>query len=221
MLRHVVLGVAVAALLPLPAVAQTGQFSVGPRLGYINYDTETGLESAGILGLDATYRINRNIGIGFTVDVGRPTTDSSFFPAEMSFGDTTFVFAVSQPVTVVNYHLMLEATTGGTFAPFLLGSVGGYRMTLDPQVGGNEDVNELGFSFGGGISFQTSGGTAIRLEARDFVFTNFDREVLYPVEQRFRPTRFPQVLPTPAPFDGTAHNIIVSLAFSFTPGGSQ
>lgn len=224
MFRQLVLGVAVSACVAGPAAAQAtvGQFVVGPRIGYAKYDTDAGLKEAGVLGIDAVYHVSRNLAIGFTVDVGRPATDSSFFPAEMSFGDTTFIFAVSQPVTVVNYHLQAKVTTGGSLAPFLVGSVGGYQVTADPQVAaGESNFRELGFSFGAGVDLSTGSSTSIRLEVRDFVWSDFDREFLYPVRQSQRPSRFPDVLPQPDPFRGTAHNIVASLAFSFTPGGSQ
>lgn len=223
MFRQLVLGAAVAAF-AAPAAAQTatGQFSVGPRLGYVRYESATGLKNTAVLGLDAVYHVSRNLAVGFTLDVARPSTDSSFFPAEMSFGDTTFVFAVSQPVTVLNYQLQGKFTTGGSFAPFLVASIGGYQVTSDPQVAAGEtNFRELGFSFGGGIDLSTGSATAFRLEIRDFVWSDFDRDFLYPVQDRFKPTRFPDVLPTPDPFTGTAHNIVASLAFSFTPGGSR
>ena len=222
MLRKLVLGVAVMALSASTVAAQTsaGMFAVGPRLGYVRYADETGIQEGALLGLDGLYYISNNLGIGFMLDVARPQTDSSFFPAEMSFGDTTFSFGVKQPLTIVQFGIQAEITTGGKFAPFLRGSVGGYRVTLDPQVArGSSNFVELGFSFGGGINFATSPGTAVRIEVRDYVFTDFDRSLLNPVDPAFAPTRFPDVLPAKDPFFGTAHNIQIALAFSFTPGG--
>ncbi|HEX9727604.1 MAG TPA: outer membrane beta-barrel protein [Gemmatimonadales bacterium] len=222
MLRKLVLGVAFAALAAAPAVAQNGSFRVGPRLGYVKYAEKTGIEAGAMVGLDGLYYISSNLGIGFTLDVSRPQTDSSFFPAEMSFGDTTFIFGVSQPLTIAQFGLQAEFSAGGSIAPFIMGGVNGYRVSLDPQVAaGPANFVELGFSVGGGVAFRTSAGTQIRLEARDFVFTDFDRSRLNVVRAAFQPTRFPDVLPVPDPFSGSAHNIHVALSFSFTPGGSQ
>jgi opacity protein-like surface antigen len=224
MFRNLMLTVVVTGLLAGPAVAQTtgGQFHVGPRIGYIKYANKTGIKDAALFGLDALYYVSPNLGVGFALDVARPNTDGNFFPAEMSFGDTTFIYAVSQPLTILQFALQAEATTGGRLAPFLGASIGGYRVSLDPQVAaGQSNFTELGFSFGGGIAFAVGEATSVRLEARDYVFTKFNRDNIYPVDSRFRPTRFPDVLPEPAPFDGTAHNIHVGLAFTFTPGGSR
>ncbi len=223
MLRKFVLAAAMVGLTATTAVAQRAplQFSVGPRFGLITYDDDTGIDDAAMLGLDAIFHLNENVGFGITLDVARPSTDGSFFPSEMSFGDTTFVFGVAQPITVVQFAAMVELTTGGRFAPFINGSLGGYRITTDPQVGGNRNFTELGLGFGGGVEFITSGATSIRLEVRDMIFTNFDRSILNPVRNTFQPTRFPDVLPAKTPFDGTAHNIHLALAFSFTPGGGQ
>ena len=221
MLRKLVLIAAVGALGTTTAVAQKEpqQFSIGPRVGYIKYADNTALNETAMLGLNGVYYLNSNIGIGFMLDIARPQTDGDFFPAEMSFGDTTFIFKITQPVTVVQFGLQLELTTGGSFAPFVSGSVGGYRVSTDPQVGAAEDLEEFGFSIGGGFDISTGGGTAIRLEVRDFVFTDFDRDILYPVRGDFQPSRFPELVPLPDPFTGSAQNIHVALAFTFTPGG--
>ena len=223
MLRKLVLGVAALALTAGPLAAQG--FRVGPRLGYTTYDDNTGIEAGALIGLDGMYRLSPNLGLGFMLDVSRPSTDSSFFPAEMSFGDTTFIFGVQQPLTVVRAAAVGEFRLGGSVSPFFSGSIGVYRISLDPQVAaGPVTFSELGLSIGGGIEFSTSDATSVRLEVHDFVFTNFDRSRL-DVTRRvgtssFDPVRFPDVLPAAAPFSGTAHNISFAVAFSFTPGGS-
>lgn len=205
---------------PASAQVQSGSFRIGPRFGYIKYDDDTAIREAAMLGLDAMFNINSNIAIGFLLDVARPQTEGEFFPSELTFGDTTQVMGASQPITVLQYMGVLELNTGGKFSLFANGAVGGYRLSLDPQVnGGLEDFAELAFAVGGGIALSTSGATMVRLEVKDFIHTDFDREVLNPVADVFQPRRFPDVLPTPAPFLGTAHNIHVGLSFSFTPGG--
>lgn len=226
MLRRLVLGVGFACLAAAgPLAAQ--DFEVGPRLGYLRFKEATGIEPAGMLGLDAMYRISSRLGVGVRLDVSRPGTDGKFFAAEMSFApaletDTTLIFAVEQPLTLVQYQVQGLVETGGAFSIFAKGSAGGYTITLDPQVArGRTNVTEWGFSAGGGLRFSTGGGTAVQLEVQDVIFTNFRREDLNPVEPRFRPQRFPDVVPLQPEFDGTAHNLYVALSFSFTPGGAR
>jgi hypothetical protein len=223
MRTNLAFAVGLVALAAAPATAQTAhEFHVGPRLGYIKYAEETGIKSAAMLGLDGMYALTRNLSVGFRLDIARPMTDGNFFPAEMTFQDTTLLFAVEQPLTVVQYAGKAEFGFGGSLGFFLNGSVGGYRVTLDPQVvQADRSIDHMGFGFGGGISLSTGASTRVRLEVQDFVWRKFNRADLNPVEQRFQPVRFPEVIPTQAPFRGTAHNIHISLAFAFTPGGQQ
>lgn len=221
MLRTMVMSFGlVAAVLTGPLAAQ--QFEIGPRLGYVKFQEETGLENAALLGVDTRYRVTRNLGVGFRLDVGRPGTDGQYFPAEMTFSDTTLIMQASAPVTLLQYQALGEFGIGGTLGLFVNGSAGGYTLYLDPQAtNGSNSVSEWGFSVGGGVRYNTGGGTSIRLEVQDLIMTNFDRGNLDPVEPRFRPVRFPDVVPTQAAYEGTAHNIYVALAFTFTPGGAR
>ena len=219
MLQKTFVCVALLGAVAAPATAQR-QFHVGPRLGYTQFAAETAIESSPMLGMDAMYALSSNLAIGVRFDFARPVTDGNFFPAEMVFGDTTMVFGVSQPLTIFNYGAQLEFSTGGSFAPFLSGGVGNYRISLDPQVArGNVSHTDLAFTVGGGLAIQTSAGTSIRLSVQDLIFNNFDRARLNPVDLRFAPVLFPDAVPPQTPFEGVAHNIHVALAFSFTPGG--
>ena len=219
MLQKVFVGVALLGVAAAPVTAQR-QFQVGPRIGYTTYAAETAIEAGPMLGMDAMYSFSRNLAIGVRFDFARPTTDGTYFPAEMTFGDTTLIFAVSQPITTVNYALAAEFSTGGSFAPFVNGSVGQYRISLDPQVArGNASFSELLLTFGGGLAIQTSSGTAVRLTVQDIIYNNFDRARLNPVDARFAPVIFPDAITPQEPFLGAAHNIHFALAFSFTPGG--
>lgn len=219
MLRKILVSVALCGFAAAPLAAQR-QFMVGPRLGYTQYASETAIEAAPMLGVDAMYSLSRNLSFGVRMDFARPVTDGTYFPAEMTFGDTTMLFAVSQPITVLNYGVQAEFTTGGSFAPFVNGGVGGYRLSLDPQVAaGTTEVTETMFTVGGGISIQTSPGTSIRLMVQDIIYNNFNRANLNPVDARFAPMIFPDAIPPQAPFEGVAHNLHFALAFSFTPGG--
>jgi hypothetical protein len=140
----------------------------------------------------------------------------------MTFGDTTLIFAVQQPVTVLQYGVQAVLESGGAFSLFAKGGGGGYTVTLDPQTArGRVSDTQLGFNVGAGLRFRTGGGTSIALEVQDLVYTNFSRNALNPVEPRFRPVRFPDVVPVQPEFEGTAHNIYAAITFLFTPGGSR
>jgi hypothetical protein len=208
------------AVLAAPLTAQ--DFEIGPRLGYVKFKEATGLEGAAMLGLDAFYRLGSRLGVGVRLDVARPATDEQYFAAEQSFGDTTMIFAVTQPVTVIQYGVQGRFETGGPLSLFAKGGAGGYTVTLDPQSArGRISVTDWHFSAGGGVRLRTGGGTSILVEVQDLIYTNFHREDLNPVEQRFRPQRFPDVVAFQTPFEGTAHNIYAAITFMFTPGGAQ
>jgi hypothetical protein len=221
MYRRLVVGLVLAAAAAGPLAAQ--QFEIGPRLGYVKWKEATGLENSAMLGVDAMYRVNSNIGLGVRFDVARPGTDGAYFPAEMQFGtDSTLVFAVSQPVTVLQYGAQAEVGFGGAIGVFLKGGAGGRTFTMDPQASnGRITVTDWGFTAGAGFRIRAGGGTSITLEVQDLIYTNFDRESLNPVEPRFRPVRFPDVVPFQPAFSGTAHNIYGAISFIFTPGGGR
>jgi opacity protein-like surface antigen len=219
MLGKIVVGVIALGAVAAPAAAQR-QFQVGPRVGYTRFAEKTGIESSAMVGLDAMYSLFGNLSVGVRFDFARPVTDGRYSPAEMTFGDTTMVFTVSQPLTIVHYAAAAEFAIGGRLSPFVNGAVGGYRISLDPQsANAATSVNQLLFAVGGGIDFQVSGGTSIRLSVTDLIYNKFDRANLNPVDPRFAPVRFPDAVPPQPPFEGAAHNIHFALAFSFAPGG--
>jgi hypothetical protein len=208
------------AVMAVPLAAQ--DFEIGPRLGYVKFKEATGLEAAAMLGLDAFYRLGSKLGVGVRLDVARPATDEQYFAAEQSFGDTTLIFAVTQPVTILQYGVQARFETGGSLGLFAKGGAGGYTITLDPQSArGRVNVSDWHFAFGGGVRLRTGSGTSVMLEVQDIIYNDFHRDDLNPVEPRFRPRRFPDVVPSAAPFEAAAHNIYAALSFMFTPGGAQ
>jgi hypothetical protein len=219
MFRRLVVGFGLAVLAG-PLAAQ--DFEIGPRLGYVKWKEASGLQGAAMLGLDAFYRLGSNLAVGVRLDVARPATDEQYFVAEQTFGDTTLLFAITQPVTVLQYGVQGRFEIGGTLGLFAKGGAGGYTVTLDPQSArGRVSTSDWHFAVGGGVRLRTGSGTSVMLEVQDIVYANFHREDLNPVEPRFRPRRFPDVLPAQTPFEGTAHNIYAALTFMFTPGGAQ
>jgi opacity protein-like surface antigen len=219
MLRKILVGVLALGAVAAPAAAQR-QFQVGPRAGYTRFAEKTGIQSSAMLGLDAMYSPFNNLSVGVRFDFARPVTDGRYSTAEMTFGDTTMLFTVSQPLTIVHYAVAAEYAIGGRLSPFLNGAVGGYRISLDPQAANAATAfNELLFAVGGGIDFAVSGNTSIRLSVTDLIYNKFDRAALNTVDPRFAPVIFPDAVAPQPPFEGAAHNLHFALAFSFAPGG--
>lgn len=215
-----------ALLLPVLARPAYGQFEphrylIGARLGETSYDKSSGIDKGPMLGVDGTYFFNRSIGLGFMLDVTRPETKGEFFPAELTFGDTTFLYEVRQPLTIVQVgaQLVLQAPMG-SFAPYVSAGAGWYRFFLDPAVSnGNKTFTHPMYSLGGGLNIRLSESSGLRFEVHDFVHTDFDRSRLNPVGPRFQPTRFPDAIVPPEAAKSRTHNIQLALAFSFVPGG--
>jgi hypothetical protein len=216
----------------LSAQAGARQFHVGPRAGNIQYEEVSGLKSSGILGFEANYFLTRNLAIGMLIDASRPQTDGKFFPAELSFRDTTMIFEVSMPVTVVNAQVqgVLQYELG-RIAPFVTGGVGVYKLYLDPQVATlPTTITNLSLSLAGGLNLRTGSSSAVRLEIRDHIYTDFDREQLNPVDPRYRlnegrlstapPARFPERIPPPPASKSTLHNLTLLVGFSFMPAAA-
>ena len=220
MYRRLVVGIGLVALAAGPLAAQG--FEIGPRLGYVKYKEATGIKGAAMLGVDAIYHLNSHLGLGVRFDVSRPGTEGKYFPAEMTFTDTTMVFAVSQPLTVLQYAVQAQVETGGSIGLFLKGGAGGRTITLDPQAAhGRVNVSDWAFQAGAGVRINAGAGTSVKLEVQDLIFINYARNDISPVEARFVPKRFPDVVPPQPQFDGTAHNIYAALSFIFTPGGGR
>lgn len=221
----VTLGLLVAV--PTATLAQVvpHRFQVSPRAAVMNFQEASGLKSAGLVGLDATYFFTRNLGLGASMEFSRPQTDGRFFPAEMSFGDTTFTLQVSQPVTVWHYQLQAVATIGtGSISPFVTAGWGQYRLFLDPQAAREARTVTHGLlTFGGGVNLKLGASSGLRFEIRDDVYRDYDLNEINLVEARFAPRRFPDSVQIPDRkcYDGkcSLSNWQFALGFSFVPGG--
>ncbi len=77
------------------------------------------------------------------------------------------------------------------------------------------------YTVGVGLDIGVSSSAVVRIDARDYILTEFDRENLYPTDPRFRPVRFPEVIPEQEPFSGSTHNLVFAVSFQFTPGGAR
>jgi hypothetical protein len=217
---------ALALAVATPARAQVPhRFQVGPRLGWLTYAEQSGIKNSGLVGIDAMYFLNRNLGVGFSLDFARPQTDGAFFPAEFTFGDTTFIYQASYPITVFQYQLMGIYTLGsGRLSPYLIGGLGQYRLFIDPQAAAAQrQVAHTLATVGGGINVRLGSNAGLRFEVRDFVYTGFDLNEVNQVNSRFNPRRFPDLAPVPNDqcYQETCrlNNLQFAFGFTFIPGG--
>lgn len=221
--RVVLSGLLLATMVsPAAAQFQARRYQVGARLGTVSFDKTSGIKDGPMLGVDGTYFFTSNIGVGFMLDVTRPETDGRFFPAEFTFLDTTFVYEVTQPLTVlqVGGQGVLRLPVGDRIAPYVLGGFGWYRFYLDPQVSyGPRAFTNTMTQVGAGLTIRMGENSGIRFEFRNIRMQDYDRERLNPVGPRFRPVRFPELVVAPEAPKNTASNSLLSIAFSFTPGG--
>lgn len=221
------LGLAAAVLLALPAGSSAqapsrGSAVIVPRAGYIDYSKSTGIKPAPFVGVDLMYNLTRFFSVGPSLMVSQPETNGNDFGAALIYGDTTFLFRVTQPLTMFNAGLNASAhlPTYGRISPFLTGGAGYYTMYLDPQVSnGSKRFGRLSYNASAGAAFRFSKSTGIEISVGDLIFTDNDRNRLNPVRTAFQ-NRFADVFPVESSNSRTAHNLVFSLGFTFTPSGN-
>jgi hypothetical protein len=219
----------VAAQAAAPTSDYVRQFVITPRGGYLHYDRASSLKPGPAIGIDAQYNFTRAFSIGTNFTFSRSNTYGEDFLATLTYGiptvgDTTFIFGVRQPISIVDAQVaaMLHAPSYGRFSPFFLGGGGVYVMYLDPDANrGTKRIARPSLSGGAGVDVRLSRIAGIRLDVRDQVFLNYDREKLRPTDARFRNTRVLEGYPVPPAPKSTVNNIMVSLGFTFTPRGSD
>ena len=201
-------------------------FTLMPHVGMIRYSVYSGLENAPALGLDARYDLSRWFALGTAINISRANTRGGDFITALRYGDpskgdTTLIFRLQQPVT------MLNAALNGTFElpelariqPYVTGGAGLYVFFLDPQAnqGTGRDFSRLSGLLGGGLRWRVSSAAGITLDVRDFVLTNFDRSRLAPSDPRFHTNLYPEDFAAPPAARDLVHNVMFSLGFTWTP----
>ena len=218
-------GITALFLLALAARAEAQsdvrRFTVAPRGGYMHFDRATSIAPSGFVGVEATYALTSFFTIGPTFTASRPTSRGQDYIASISVADTTFLFQVQQPLTVFDVGLAATLRSPvllGRLAPYLVGSVGSYSVFMDPQVmRGPRSFSKMSAAFGGGLNLRVSNRAGILLEARDHIFSDFDRQRLNPTAPRFQNQRFIEDFPTPPASKTTMHNFAISLGFTYVP----
>ncbi len=204
------------------AQIEVGAFQVIPSGGVYLYGEAAPFRDAAFLGGDAHYFISDNVGLGFTLSFARPEVGGENFDRVLFkvANDTSVLFSTGQQVTQFSYAGVVTAAYSLGRANVLgFGGVGGTTFYLDPQVNDqNSSLTKFMFVFGGGLNFALTEGIGVRFEARDEVFTDFDREDFNPVDPRFRNTRIPEANGSPPAAEETIHNLRLSIGFVFVPG---
>ena len=224
--RCLLAGLAITVAIPVVARGQANRAMVTPRGGYIAFDQASGIEPAAFVGLDLVYDLARYFSVGAALEVARPTTRGEDFLGQLTIGDTTRLYQVVQPITVLSTGLnaRVQLPMMDRLVPFLVGQVGVYKVYLDPQSAGDHRTFQgLMGAFGGGINFRLREEVGIQLDARDHIYFDYDRDDLSPIASQFQVTRFGEDLPKPPQAKETIHNIVFSLGFSFRPsrGGGE
>lgn len=223
---YIALGVLAAGLVvPVSSAAQAveNRFAVAPRVSYMMFDGSSALDDAPMLGLDALYYVGRSgLAAGVSVDIARPETLGDFFtPIRLDFGPESELRFVGVRTTVVQVGAAGLYRIGGLdrrLAPFVGAGLGGHLIYLDnQQQDGADKVTGLNASFGGGFEYRVSEAAGFRLEVKDFVYFDFDREELNVVAESVQDDRFPELHGDPPPPESTIHNWRFSLSFVFVP----
>ena len=218
-----------AAAPPARAQSAASRTAIIPRGGFVRYDRAASIENSGVLAVDAVYEVNEFLAIGPTLTVSRPRTRGEDFLAAFTFGDptkgdTTFIYAVTQPITLVDVGLgaRLGLPVGQRFSPYLAGGVGSYTIYLDAQSNGQPSrFSRLSATVAGGVNVALGSRGGILLDVRDQILTDFQRGRLRPTDSRFENVRFGEELPVPPGEKSTVHNLIFSIGFSFRPGAGS
>lgn len=230
-MKRVLLSAVLLALASSTAGAQIQdkRFSVTTRLGTATAERSASLNTAGLLGLDTEYALNKYFGTGVSVDVTRGNTTKQDFVARLRYGnaatgggDTIYYQYVGQPVNTIHLGLFGVARYPTKhITPFVMGGVGTYTMLLDAQINGRADRrNASSFTFGGGVWIKFNERSGIQLDARQLTMRDYSRAFIDPTGGRNPNTVFPEDFPTVPAAKNTAGTLLLSLGFRYIPGAS-
>lgn len=220
-----------------PGLAQTsgpqspvGRYSGTVSGGWTQYDAAAGLKDAAFAGFDVMYNLNRMVSFGPYLSASRPTTDGEYFPfLRLEFGDTVFTYLMSQQLTV--FDVGLAAAVGVPVGPVVLqglGGIGAYTVRLDPQrsnkpvVVGTEvnGFSGMQYALGAGLTVNVPGG-ALSMQARDVVYTDYERDLLNVSQPLFGGSAIPHPNADIEEAKSTIHNLRYEVGFNFRLGGGR
>ena len=209
--------------LPAPLLGQeTGTFEVSTALGWQLFDDAAALDDAVVGSVEAVYGLTDMFGLGAYVQAGRPSTRGEYFPlVALPFSDSTFRYLPDQRTTQLGFGVVASARLplGSRLHPYVVGGIGTTRFSMDPEQNrGNVAENFTTWTLGAGLEVRLSDAMGVRLDARDQIYTGFDRDVFDVGDPLYRDPVFPHPggeIPEPS---DTVHNLRLALAFSFVPG---
>lgn len=235
------LGIALAAGLALGAatgVAQsTPRFRITPTLGVIRFDRTSALSStsSGLsklwasAGLSALYQFRPNLQAGFYLETSRPATSPDYYPyALLRTSGNYQLFAITQRVVVLSYGLAAEVNVpvAPKLAPHIRLGVGRHSVYEDvQQENAVRTSNGLEFAVGGGLRYSAGNNVGVQLDLVDFLWKDWDRDVLNPTQPAYQNTVFPEDNPDGMNWTKPSmiHNLRLAIGFTFTPasGGTR
>ena len=215
------------ALLIAGAASVNGQavqknFQVAATTGYQTYDSGSGLKSGAwtVMGT-ATYYVSNAIGIGVWTDISFAEADGSKFPvASLSFIDSTTLNTLNQPLQIWNWgaHVKLQLPER-TLTPYALLGGGGYVMFLDAQQ--QDELSKVAGGvvlFGLGADWALSNVIGVELALYDHFYPDWKPEEIYPADEDFIDTQFPQLSSGIEGLSESIHNFSVVLGVTVVPG---
>lgn len=233
--RIMPLGLATAALVLLPALVgaqQAGQYAVSVLAGQTTYEDVAAIQSAPMAGIEAQYQPTSMLGVGFYVMGSRPTTDERYFPmSRLEFKDSVYHYLVNQQVVNIDFGVSASLRAGfGAFEVMGLGGAGRYVFALDeersrsPQSIPNQDddtFSGMEYMVGGSVGYNFGESGVIRLQVRDMIYTDYDRNRFDVSEPLLSARNVPHPNPDllAAESKDTVHSIRLNLGFTFFPGG--
>ncbi len=233
MRRHItIVGAVVLGAQALGAQGQANRFAPGAHVGVQLFDRGTALQNSPFVGFDATHSVPWNplaslvrgssIGVSLRLELSRPATRGDQFAAvAVDLGDTTFLYAVTQRVTLLQGGV--EAVVGAPMGPLrVYGFVGTGVYSIVPDsrtVKTNGSFTHPMASFGGGLSYPISAQTILRAQLRAVTLTKFDRERLDAGTAFNHDSRFRDALPAADATSGHPTNVQLSIAVQYRRRG--
>jgi hypothetical protein len=219
--------VAVAGATAADAQAIKNQFSVTTRLGAIQPERASSLNTGGFIGLDAEYTLSRFFGVGTSIGVARANTRKEDFLTTLRFGrsdvaggDSVYYQFVGQPINLLDIGVFAVARAPlGRFTPYATAGVGNYTLITDAQISGQaRRSNDLSLSGGAGMWLNFSERAGIQLDARLMQLRNYDRRFIDPTGGRNPNVTFFEDFETPPQAKNTATSAVFTLGFRYIPG---
>ncbi len=162
---------------PGAARAEVGgvHLNLTPYAGFVVFADSVNLQDKLIYGARVGIGFGRTFGIEGSY--GKSDTDS-----KTGFGYRPYanpLVSPNQPADAKFTHMALDLTVnlmpGAVINPYLLGGYSSHKIAID-TAGVSRDETYGGYNFGGGLKLSFSPRVALRLEARDMIFTFKDEE---------------------------------------------